>query len=152
MQRGRNFQFALLSATLIVGWSAQVAQAAPPAAEAKGLPEGWAAAAIGTDDSLTDKQSVTVENGKWTIVAGGRDLWGDADGGLMVYRPHTGNGSVSFHLISQTGGFAGGCEDRGWFPGVDGTGRPQRAHLGDQRQLVGAGGTREPGRAAAAPG
>jgi len=108
MQRGRNIQFALLSATLIAGWSARVAQAAPPAVEAKGLPAGWEAAAIGTDDTLAAKQSVTVEGDKWTIVADGKDLWNDADGGLMVYQKHTGNGSVSFHLISQTGGNAGG--------------------------------------------
>jgi hypothetical protein len=96
---------ALLSATVVVaGWSAGAAQAAPPAAEATGLPAGWEVAAIGNDDTLTVKQSVTVADGKWTIVAGGKDLWADADGGLIVYQKHTGNGSVSFHLLSQTGG------------------------------------------------
>jgi hypothetical protein len=100
---------ALLSGTAALAvWSAGAAQAAPPAVEATGLPDGWTAAALGTDDTLADKQSVTVADGKWTIVAGGKDLWNDADGGLIVYQKHTGNGSVSFHLLSQTGGNEGG--------------------------------------------
>lgn len=105
MQRGRNLQLAILSATLAVaGWSAQVAQAAPPAVDAKGLPAGWDAQPLGDDTTLVEKQSVSVDNGTWTIVADGKDLWNDTDGGLIVYTKHSGNGSVSFHLISQKDG------------------------------------------------
>jgi hypothetical protein len=100
---------ALLSAALAVaGWSAGAAQAAPPAVEATGLPAGWEAAALGTDETLTVKQSVTVADGKWTIQAGGKDLWNEADGGLIVSQKHTGNGSVTARLLSQTGGQEGG--------------------------------------------
>src|SRR5205823_1530251 len=105
MQRGRNIHLAVLAGTLaLAGWSARPAHAAPPAVTATGLPAGWTADVIGTDDTVTQPQSVTVAGDKWTIKASGRDLWDDTDGGVIVYQKHTGNGSVSFHLLSQGGG------------------------------------------------
>jgi hypothetical protein len=110
MQRGRFIHIAVLAGTLaMAGWPGRPALAAPPGVDAKGLPAGWIAAPLGDDDTLQDKQSVTVDNGKWTVVAAGNDLWTEKDGGMIVYQKHTGNGSVTFHLISQTGG----C-DCGW--------------------------------------
>jgi hypothetical protein len=110
MQRGRNVLLSILAgAVLFAGWSGRPALADPPAVEATGLPAGWEAAALGTDDTLAEKQTVTVADGKWTVVASGKDLQNDADGGLIVYQKHTGNGSVSFRLLSQTGG-----EEAGW--------------------------------------
>jgi hypothetical protein len=111
MQRGRYTKLAFATAALaIVGGSARSVRAAVPPVDAKGLPAGWVAAALGTDDTIRSnvKQSVTVDNGKWTIQAGGKDLYNDADGGLIVSQKHSGNGSVSFHLLSQTGGQTGG--------------------------------------------
>jgi hypothetical protein len=49
-------------------------------------------------------QSVTVENGVWTISAGGFDLWTENDGGLIVYTKHSGDGHASFRLLSQEKG------------------------------------------------
>jgi hypothetical protein len=93
----------------MIGWSSRPVLAAGPPVKATGLPAGWQAADLGSEEDLQfDQQSVTVADGKWTIVAGGRDLWNAQDGGLIVYTPHTGNGSVSFHLLSQTDGNAGG--------------------------------------------
>jgi hypothetical protein len=110
MQRGRNVQLALLTgAVAVAGLMARPAQAAAPAVKATGLPAGWEAANLGGEEDLQlDQQSVTVADGKWTIVAGGKDLWNAQDGGLIVYTKHTGNGSVSFRLLSQTGGADGG--------------------------------------------
>jgi hypothetical protein len=110
MQRGRNIALALLAGTVALASSmARPALAAPPPVDAKGLPAGWVAAPLGTDDTLTVKQSVSVDGDKWTVKAGGKDLWNEADGGLIVYQKHTGNGSVTAHLLSQTGG-----QDGGW--------------------------------------
>src|SRR5207302_4663840 len=53
-------------------------------------------------------------NGVWTMVIGGQDLWNHDDGGLVVYQKHTGNGSVSFRLLSQMGGQDTTGVDTGW--------------------------------------
>ena len=39
-------------------------------------------------------------NGVWTIKAAGRDLWDDADGGIIIYMKHTGDGRSLFRLLS----------------------------------------------------
>jgi hypothetical protein len=78
--------------------------------EATGLPAGWAAHALGNElgeDKVLTDQSVKVENGVWTISAGGFDLWTEADGGLIVYTKHTGDGQASFRLLSQEKGNEG---------------------------------------------
>lgn len=98
-----------LACGVLLGVTALPAPAAPPDVDAKGLPAGWQAAPLGTDDTLQDKQSVSVENGVWTISAGGNDLWTENDGGLIVYTRHSGDGSVTARLLSQTGG-----HDDGW--------------------------------------
>src|SRR5207249_3622801 len=99
----------------LAGWSGRPALADPPPTDAStavtktGLPAGWDASAIGTTDTIQEKQSVSVDSkGVWSIVAGGADLWNSDDGGLIVYQKHTGNGSVSFHLLSQTLGDGNG--------------------------------------------
>jgi hypothetical protein len=74
---------------------------------ATGLPAGWAAHALGNElgeDKVLTDQSVTVENGVWTVSAGGFDLWTEADGGLIIYTKHTGDGHASFRLLSQEKG------------------------------------------------
>jgi hypothetical protein len=90
-----------LACVLLIGCSAIPVAAAPPDADAKGLPAGWAAAAIGTDDTLKDKQSVSVENGVFTLQAGGEGLGNEQDGGLFVYQKLSGNGSLRAHLLTQ---------------------------------------------------
>jgi len=94
----------------VTGWTGRPAQAAPTptdpavAVTKTGLPTGWEAVPIGVfPDTINEKQSVTVDDkGVWTIVAGGADLWNADDGGLLIYQKHTGDGSVSFHVISQS--------------------------------------------------
>jgi hypothetical protein len=88
-----------------------VAVASPASAQKKvtatGLPAGWAAHGLGSElgeDRLLVDQSVTVENGVWTISAGGFDLWTENDGGLIVYTKHSGDGHASFRLLSQEKG------------------------------------------------
>ena len=108
MQRGRDIGLLLVAGAVILT-GVRSAAASPPAVKATGLPADWVAAPLGTDDTLTVAQSVTVDNGKWTVQAGGKDLWNEADGGLIVYQKHTGSGSVTARLLSQTGG-----QDGGW--------------------------------------
>jgi hypothetical protein len=88
-----------------------VAAVAPANAQKKvtatGLPAGWQAAVLGNelgDDRILTDQSVTVENGVWTVSAGGYDLWTESDGGLIVYTKHSGDGHSSFRLLSQEKG------------------------------------------------
>jgi hypothetical protein len=88
------------AAGVLLGMVLFPAAAAPPDVDAKGLPAGFTAAAIGTDDTLTDKQTVSVENGVFTIQAGGVGLGGEADGGIFVHRT-MGNGSFRVRLVSQ---------------------------------------------------
>jgi hypothetical protein len=110
MERGRSICLAVLAGALaLAGWSARPAGAAPPAVKTTGLPAGWDAQPLGTDDTLRAPQSVSYDNGKWTIQAAGKDLWNEADGGLIIYQKHTGNGSATLRLLSQTGG-----QDGGW--------------------------------------
>lgn len=102
---------ALACATLI-GFAVMPASAQHKV-DAKGLPSGWEAAALGNelgDDRLLVDQSVSVENGVWTISAGGYDLWTENDGGLIVYTKHSGDGHSSFRLLSQEKG----NEDTTW--------------------------------------
>jgi hypothetical protein len=108
MKRGRNIGLVLVAGAIVLT-GVRSTQAAPPAVKATGLPADWTAAPLGTDDTLRAPQSVTVDNGKWTIQAAGKDLWNEADGGLIVYQKHTGNGSATLRLLSQTGG-----QDGGW--------------------------------------
>ena len=108
MQRGRNIGLLLVAGAVILT-GVRSAAASPPAVKATGLPADWVAAPLGTDDTLRAPQSVTVDNDKWTIQAAGKDLWNEADGGLIVYQKHTGSGSVTARLLSQTGG-----QDGGW--------------------------------------
>jgi regulation of enolase protein 1 (concanavalin A-like superfamily) len=111
MQRGRNVFLVVLTSTLaVVGWVGRPATAAVPGVQTTGLPAGWEAAPLGSDDTVRSdaKQSVTYDNGKLTIQAGGKGLDTDADGGLIVDQKHSGNGSITFHLVSQTGGQTGG--------------------------------------------
>jgi hypothetical protein len=90
-----------LAGALLIGFGAIPVAAAPPEAIAKDLPAGWAAAAIGSDDTLTDKQTVSVANGVFTLEAGGEGLANEQDGGLLVYQKLTGNGSIRVHLLTQ---------------------------------------------------
>jgi hypothetical protein len=100
MQRGRYIRLALLPAALAVaGWSVQSAQAAAPTVT--GLPAGWSAQALGDGDD--DPQTVKVENGVWTLQAGGSGFAAEEDGGLLIHMPHSGNGSITAHLLTQAG-------------------------------------------------
>jgi hypothetical protein len=100
----------LLSAALAC--TALVVAAVTPAnaqkkATATGLPAGWQAHPLGAElgeDRLLVDQSVTVENGVWTVSAGGFDLWTENDGGIIVYAKHSGDGHSSFRLLSQEKG------------------------------------------------
>jgi len=101
----------LTSAIAMVGGIHRPANAAVPGVDAKGLPAGWEAAPLGTDETNVDKQSVTVADNKYTLVAGGKDIGAEADGvgneadgGMIVFQRHTGNGSIVMRLLSQTGG------------------------------------------------
>jgi Fibronectin type III domain len=115
---------AMVAGTLaLAGWSGRPAQADPPSTDPKvavtatGLPAGWTAVPIGrVPDDIDEKQSVSVDNnGVWTIMASGKDLWNSDDGGLLVYQMHTGDGSVSFHILgTQTGGQDAAGSDTGW--------------------------------------
>jgi len=97
MQRGRYHFVVLAGALTLAGWSSRSAFAAAPTAT--GLPTGFNAATLG--DSTSDAQSVTVDaNGAWTIKAGGSGLTTEADGGIGVYQPHSGNGSIIAHVTS----------------------------------------------------
>lgn len=74
---------------------------------ATGLPAGWAASVLGNElgeNRIVADQSVTVENGVWTVSAAGFDLWSENDGGLIVYTKHTGDGHASFRILSQEKG------------------------------------------------
>jgi hypothetical protein len=100
----------LLSAAL-AGAALIVAAVTPANAQKKvtatGLPAGWQAHGLGSElgeERLLVDQSVTVENGVWTISAGGFDLWTENDGGLIVYTKHSGDGHSSFRLLSQEKG------------------------------------------------
>jgi hypothetical protein len=98
MRRGRYSSLAALAGALaLAALGVTLALADPP--ETKGLPAGWEAAAIGTDD----QQSVSVENGLSIIRAGGSGLVDDADSGVGIYRKHAGNGSVVVRLLTQGG-------------------------------------------------
>lgn len=117
MQRGRYTHLAILvGTTALTAWTVgPVFAGSPPPTDAAtavtktNLPPGWDASAIGTADTIQEKQSVSVDNnGVWSIVAGGADLWNSDDGGLIAYVKHTGSGSVSMHLISQTEGDGNG--------------------------------------------
>jgi hypothetical protein len=106
----------------LTGWSGRPAWADTPdklpanlQATATNLSPGWMASTIGTTDTIAEPQSVSVDaTGVTTIVASGKDLWNSDDGGVFVYMKHTGDGSVSFHLISQTGGQDASGTDTGW--------------------------------------
>ncbi|MFL6110691.1 MAG: fibronectin type III domain-containing protein, partial [Catenulispora sp.] len=108
---------ALAGALALVGGGGRAALASPPPTDASvavtktNLAAGWDATAIGiAPDTINEKQSVSVDsNGVTTLVAGGKDLWNSDDGGLFVYSKHTGDGSVTAHLLSLTGG-----QDGGW--------------------------------------
>jgi len=110
----------MASTFAVMGWAGQSAMAGPPTTKvtvaATGLPSGWTPTVIGTDNEIQDNQSVSVDaKGVWTIKASGHDLWNSDDGGLMVYQKHTGDGSVSFHLLSKpTGGQDEAGTDTGW--------------------------------------
>jgi len=81
---------------LAVGSSRSAFAAAPTAT---GLPTGFNAATLG--DSNSDAQSVAVDaSGVWTIKAGGSGLTTEADGGIGIYQPHSGNGSIIAHVTS----------------------------------------------------
>lgn len=95
-----RYIFAPMVWAVVWALTARPTAAAPPDVDAKGLPAGWQAAPIGTDDTLTDKQSVSVENGVWTLQAGGQGLGGEVDGGLFVYQALRG-GSIRARLIRQ---------------------------------------------------
>src|SRR5438105_1589226 len=98
MQRSSYLQLALMAGAL-AGWSAQstLAQTAPTAT---GLPAGFSAVTLG--NNTKDAQSVAVDaKGVWTILAGGSGLGTGADGGIGVYTPHTGTGSIIAHLLTQ---------------------------------------------------
>jgi hypothetical protein len=100
----------------LTGWVGQTVSADPPSTDPAvavtktNLPAGWDAAPIGiVPDTINEKQSVSVDSkGVWSIVAGGFDLWANDDGGLLVYTKHTGDGSVSFHLLTQSLGDGNG--------------------------------------------
>jgi hypothetical protein len=101
----RSFGIALACVALI-GFALIPASAAPKVTT-KGLPAGWDAHGLGVElgeERLLVDQSVTVENGVWTISAGGFDLWTENDGGLIVYTKHSGDGHSSFRLLSQEKG------------------------------------------------
>jgi hypothetical protein len=123
MQQGRHAYLAVtVAAFALLGWSGRrvLADAPPPdpavAVTATNLPPGWAASPIGVvPNTIDEKQSVNVDsNGVWTMSIGGQDLWNKDDGGLVVYQKHTGNGSVSFRLLSQMGGQDVTGVDAGW--------------------------------------
>src|SRR2546422_9004167 len=100
MQQSRNLHLILVTGALaLTGWSARpaLAQTAPTAT---GLPAGFSAVALG--NNTKDAQSVAVDSkGVWTILAGGSGLGTGADGGIGIYTPHTGSGSVIAHLRTQ---------------------------------------------------
>lgn len=105
-----SFLRAAITCTALV-----VAVAAPASAQKKvnttGLPAGWAAHALGSElgeERILVDQSVSVENGVWTVTANGFDLWTENDGGLIVYMKQTGDGHASFRLLSQEGGHTDG--------------------------------------------
>src|SRR5712692_4894945 len=117
MQRGSYiFLAAMAGAVALMGWSGRPASADLPSSDPavavtkNNLPTGWDAAPVGiVPDTINEKQSVSVDaKGVWTIVAGGNDLWNNDDGGLLIYQKHTGDGSVSFHLLTQTLGDGNG--------------------------------------------
>src|SRR4051812_18470955 len=96
MQRGRYHLVLAGALALAVGSSRSAFAAAPTAT---GLPTGFNAATLG--DSNSDAQSVAVDaNGVWTIKAGGSGLTTEADGGIGIYQPHSGNGSIIAHVTS----------------------------------------------------
>jgi hypothetical protein len=101
-QQGKFGSF--LAGALLIGSLAFPASAAPPDVDAKGLPSGFATVPLGTDDVLTDKQTVSHENGVFTLQAGGEGLANEVDGGMFVYQALSGNGSIRARLVSQTDG------------------------------------------------
>jgi hypothetical protein len=108
MSSKRLLSAALACAALVV--TAMAPASAQRKVTATGLPAGWEAAPLGAElgeERLLVDQSVTVENGVWTISAGGYDLWTENDGGLIVYTKHTGDGQASFRLLSQEKGNEG---------------------------------------------
>jgi outer membrane protein assembly factor BamB len=62
-------------------------------------PSGWSCADIGAPP-LAGTQSLS--GSVWTIAGGGSDIWGSADHFHYVWRPLSGDGTVSVHVISQT--------------------------------------------------
>jgi hypothetical protein len=100
LQRSRHIYLTAMAGTLaLAGWSSRAALASPPAPTATGLPAGFNAEALGS--ATTDAQSVSVENGVWTIKAGGGGLT-DTDGGIGIYQKLSGNGSIVAHLTSES--------------------------------------------------
>lgn len=61
------------------------------------LPEGWEARDI---PELQQKGSTVVEEGKWTIKAGGWDIWGDFDGFHYASRTLKGDGVAEVKVVS----------------------------------------------------
>ncbi len=41
------------------------------------------------------------DQGVWTVVAGGNDIWGANDTGYFVFREHTGNGNVTMRFVEK---------------------------------------------------
>ncbi len=63
-----------------------------------GCPSGWNCADIG-EPAVTGGN--TLNNGTWTITAGGTDIWGTSDQFHYVWQQQNGDGSFSARVVSQ---------------------------------------------------
>jgi outer membrane protein assembly factor BamB/regulation of enolase protein 1 (concanavalin A-like superfamily) len=73
-----------------------IGTAAPPPPNL--CPSGWSCADIGFP---TPAGSQTLSGGKWTVSAGGGDMWDTTDQFRLIAQPQTGDGGISAHVTAQ---------------------------------------------------
>src|SRR5438876_6438948 len=95
--------------SLVGFWVLSLVGALVLAARGAGLPTGWSNQDIGSVNR-PGSTAYDAATDKWTVIGEGSDIWGTADDHQQfAYQQLKGDGQITAHILSQTGG-----HDDGW--------------------------------------